>query len=123
MTNWEEKWRKEQEAETARGKAYFLEMQPILKAAHVSKVVVSYDGQGDDGSFQGVTFVDANVKLKLDEQEIENAASNVLSGQGIDWYNNEGGFGDVVFNVITGKITIEHNYRIETSKHKQFKVE
>jgi len=46
-------------------------------------------------------------------------ATDFLSYLGIDWYNNEGGYGTVVLNVEDGEVKAEHYYRIESSEYSE----
>ena len=46
-----------------------------------------------------------NKEVKLSNnlsKAIEEAAEHCLEEHGIDWYNNDGGFGDYIFNVAAG---------------------
>lgn len=57
------------------------------------------------------------------EQKLEDALSDFacdfLSYLGIDWYNNEGGFGRIVLAIDGGLLAVraEHNYRVESSEY------
>lgn len=114
-------WRKKQQEDAAKGKEYLLGLIPALKAAGAKALVVNYDGSGDSGEIQSIKeFSDDEREVEievlgLDTQAIDNAACDILSGQGIDWYNNEGGFGNVVVRADSDKILIENNRRVEES--------
>lgn len=130
--NWLEEYRKQQEAEGKKGKEYLLGLLPLLRDAGAAKLVVYYDGSGDEGQVQFVhTFAKEedephgkpNVTVNgLDENKIDEAACDVLSGLGIDWYNNEGGYGFVILTVSTGKVTVENNQRFERADYSQHEV-
>lgn len=53
------------------------------------------------------------------EEALGNFAVDFLSFLGIDWYNNEGGYGVVVLEVADGVVRAEHNYRIESSEYSE----
>ena len=44
-------------------------------------------------------------------------ASDFLSYLGIDWYNNEGGYGTITINVESGKVKASHEMRVEHTEH------
>jgi len=121
-------WRKEEQERAAKGKEYLLSLIPSLKAAGVKCLVVHYNGEGDSGEIEGVRAYsdrenEVEVTVTFDEERVSGAASDVIAGKGIDWYNNEGGFGDVVlFTKGKGSIKIEHNYRVESSTYHEVKV-
>jgi hypothetical protein len=97
----------------------------------------SYDGSGDSGDIEEVTFVrapfedtpvgapesvmsdtefKAEVKAKLSAEEqalIDESALNkaVFSLMPPGFENNEGGYGEVVLDVVTGAIQVQHNER------------
>jgi hypothetical protein len=50
---------------------------------------------------------------------VERLACATLERNGIDWYNNEGGFGNIIIDIKTGKIKTEHNARIESSEYEE----
>ena len=58
----------------------------------------------------------ATVTLK---EALSDFALDFLSFLGIDWYNNEGGYGTVVLSVADGQVKAEHNYRIESSEYEE----
>lgn len=51
------------------------------------------------------------------EDACSDFASEYLSHLGIDWYNNEGGFGDIEINVTSNKVIAHHNARVESSEY------
>lgn len=53
------------------------------------------------------------------EEALGDFATDFLAFLGIDWYNNEGGFGRIVLNIGDGEVTAEHNYRIESSEYSE----
>lgn len=58
----------------------------------------------------------ATVTLK---EALSDFALDFLSFLGIDWYNNEGGYGTIVLDVAEGEAKAEHNYRIESSEYSE----
>jgi hypothetical protein len=97
----------------------------------------SYDGSGDSGGIEAVTFVktpvedtpggapeavmsdtefEAEVKAKLSAEEqalIDESALNdaVFGLMPSGFENNDGGYGEVVLDVVTGAIQVQHNER------------
>lgn len=115
-----------------------------LKELKIQKVIVTYDGQGDEGQFNGSDLPGEVAETALtcpqyqhqeyengkfvtvysdEEMSLESACEElgqaVLEKKGIDWYNNEGGFGEVEISA-NGDIKLKHNYRIESSEYKEY---
>lgn len=131
-------WQLKEQEDAKKAKEYLLSLIPALKEAGAEKLVIHYDGEGDEGEIQWIhAWNDAdedhedyyhgkthlNIPL-LDEQnnKIDEAACDIMSGLGIDWYNNEGGFGYVVLDVEAGKIKVDHNARVHDSVHSDHEV-
>ena len=71
-----------------------------LKDAGVTRVNIRYDGQGDSGQVEDVEF-DGN---GIDEKDLNDKFEGDLQDLGYhlleahysyDWYNNDGGYGDI----------------------------
>jgi hypothetical protein len=109
----------------------------LLKMADmgITGVFISYDGSGDSGSIDSITYTDnPNVSCMedleniydhgMDDQtylnqldgglymSIEDFAYASLLDDIEDWYNNEGGFGYVIIHVKTGQYKIFNSVRI-----------
>lgn len=130
-----------QASEAVGGRAYLENARrvlPILRAAGVSQVVVSFDGSGDSGSISEVWFdggeIDADtatvdilcagrhfedgrwVTARTTERKsirlaIEELAYDHIDETGVDWYNNDGGYGELVLDIAEDKISLEVNTR------------
>jgi hypothetical protein len=105
-----------------------------LAAAAIVAVVVRFDGYGDSGQIESVEGRDALGEAALPEVEIE-LASPTYDGQDVGrrtlplaaaieelaydlleethagWENNDGAYGDFVFDVAERTITLDHNSR------------
>jgi hypothetical protein len=98
----------------------------------ITGVKVKYDGGGDSGAIEWIGFTkvpcetpeDVNDRVEDWETEsnlasidgylfsqIENFADDILSDIE-DWWNNEGGFGDLCICVPSGKYIINNHIRI-----------
>jgi hypothetical protein len=101
----------------------------------VTGIKVHYDGSGDSGSIEEVNYttdpcaspddVDENVESWGGKSlsEISDDAFEKLKSFGYtlledveDWYNNEGGWGDICICVPSGKYIINNNVRIVNSE-------
>jgi hypothetical protein len=116
----------------------------ILQAAGIASLTVTFDGEGDSGQIDEISaFSKANTPLKLPRQRltiqtakhdgtgpdeasltveevIEHLCYALLEDHHEGWEINEGAYGEFVFDVVTGEITLTFNYRIsdvETSTH------
>lgn len=110
----------------------------FLAANGVSKLEVSFDGSGDEGSTtdtlvyvkseDGLVLDDENNVLELDytkpvgedEDEITSKLSSYLDDLTYDlleqnhsgWENNDGGYGELVIDVIERKIKLQMHERV-----------
>ena len=98
----------------------------------VTGVKVKYDGGGDSGAIEWIGFttkpcetpedVDDNMDDWSDEHRLSNLGSdvytqveefaNTILNDIEDWWNNEGGFGDLCICVPSGKYVINNHVRI-----------
>jgi hypothetical protein len=86
-----------------------------LRAAGVTKVTVSYSGDGDEGRAEPPQFQDAadnpidesNFPADLDSKTL----GELLEGFAPEGYEDgEGGHGTITFDLQTDKIRVEHNW-------------
>jgi hypothetical protein len=113
-----------------------------LADAGIHRVTVDYDGSGDSGQIDSIEAWDAadekiplpsirkvqlasgNLDCPVNEiglqAAVENLAWDYLYDEYCGWENNDGAFGNFVFNVPDRLITLEHNERysdVNTSSH------
>ena len=86
-----------------------------LRVAGVTKVTVSYCGDGDEGRAEPPQFQDAadnpidesSLPPDLDTQKL----GDLLEGFAPEGYEDgEGGHGTITFDLQSGKIRVEHNW-------------
>ena len=71
-----------------------------LKDAGVTSVNIRYEGQGDSGQVEDVEFDGTNLDhpaiLDRFSGELEDLGTHILEQHyNYDWYNNDGGYGDI----------------------------
>ena len=111
-----------------------------LALAGVTHVTVSFDGYGDSGQIENVevrsgdaaaTMPAATIEIVesvWDQPEptkssvtiaatVERLAYDVLERTHCGWENNDGAYGDVVFDVADGVITLDYNERYTASEN------
>ena len=76
-------------------------------------VILQYEGYGDSGGFE-------NVPDKLPE-EVEDFLWDLLSQNEGGWENNDGGRGDIIWDVNTDEISIDHTQYYTESQSRQYK--
>jgi hypothetical protein len=103
--------------EQAAAKAALLAECDTLAAAGITFVAVHFDGYGDDGAteevkcFAGEWYAsDEQAPLNYDASRLQDFFETLVP---FGYENDCGGFGDVVLNVATRKITVERNDRFE----------
>ena len=111
-----------------------------LALAGVTRVVVSFDGYGDSGQIENVeaqagddavTMPGAAIEIAeavWDQTEptrssisiaaaVESLAYDVLEKTHCGWENNDGAYGDVIFDVAEDAITLDYNERYTASEN------
>jgi hypothetical protein len=115
-----------------------------LATAGIFRVEVDFDGYGDSGQIERIAVVDpgdlsldaprgeveirrvrhdgsgVESELKTLPSAIEQVCYDLLAAHHSGWENNDGAYGDFVFDVRTGAITYTHNSRyteVDTSVH------
>ncbi|HUC18147.1 MAG TPA: hypothetical protein VMA37_10735 [Acetobacteraceae bacterium] len=111
-----------------------------LALASITRVVVSFDGYGDSGQIENVeaqagddpvTMPGAAIEFAeavWDQTEpkrssvsiadaVESLAYDVLEKTHCGWENGDGAYGDVIFDVAEGAITLDYNERYTASKN------
>lgn len=106
----------------------------------ITGVFISYEGSGDSGNIEAITYTkeevhdiadlgaiyDNGIEYNNNLQtlnsslyaDIENFAYDALLNDIEDWYNNEGGFGYVILHVQTGDYQIFNSVRYyQTEEH------
>jgi hypothetical protein len=109
-----------------------------LAAAGITRVTVSFDGYGDSGQIENleakagealVGLPDTVVEIASTEyfaeeihrraqplpEAIESLCYLILEAKHGGWENNEGAYGEFLFDVAQGSITLDFNYRIEAT--------
>ncbi len=117
---------------------------PILREHGLGSVTVEFDGYGDSGSIAAIHYdvdafddsaiqievrdVESNfqpgqgwVRTQIDKQTtlhdaIEAVTYDYLTETGVDWYNNDGGFGELIINVDDGSVSLEVSTRFTESQ-------
>lgn len=80
------------------------------------QVHVYYEGSGDNGGIASVTFYNIDGQEMLEAtmlvllEEFEEKASNIIDAHYGGWYNEDGGFGTVIFDLIAGTAQITHSW-------------
>jgi len=111
---------------------------PVLRDHGVGSVDVTFDGSGDSGCIEGVSYDPADFRgaqirvtvpvtareftdnqwlLVTDDRElslddaITEATDEYLEEVGVDWYNNDGGYGTLKIDVDEGTVSLEIDTR------------
>jgi hypothetical protein len=115
---------------------------PVLRENGVRRVTVRFDGSGDSGSIDDVDYGDAAIDgstltVEIDvmhrvlqdgrwvtsrvlekkdlDTAIEELTDDYLAETNVDWYNNDGGFGDLTIDVDEGTVALEVSVRFTES--------
>lgn len=125
---------------TETNKAHVKQILEMLKGAGADKIIVEFDGSGDSGSVHSVDIYDNQNKLvrlnfgvayavtssswkdgKWEQKEevkmmpvteaLETFCYDMLEKTGVDWYNNDGGFGQLTITLDPVEVQLEVNQR------------
>jgi hypothetical protein len=125
---------------TETNKAHVKQILEMLKGAGADKIIVGFDGSGDSGSVHSVDICDEQGKAlqlnfgvvyavtsstwkdgKWEQKEedkmmpvkeaLETFCYDMLEKTGIDWYNNDGGFGELTITLDPVEVQLEVNQR------------
>jgi len=109
-------------------------MEVLIQLADqgVTGIKIHYDGGGDSGAIENIVytdkenaeFSDIDLVISWDEDKdleklnssvyanIQNFAHETILDNIEDWWNNEGGYGDILIKVPSGEYIINNNIRI-----------
>jgi hypothetical protein len=88
-------------------------------ASEVERINISFSGGGDSGDIESVEADPKSdvVQAILDEDEVNELFNNILTqDSGMDWWNNEGGFGTMTINIKERTIDLDMNINVQTSE-------
>lgn len=91
-----------------------------LRLASVAEVVCTYDGYGDSGNWEDVVL-DGGAAIPSDELQdaIGNFTWDVAYHHHSGFENNEGAFGEMIWDTLTDSITLDHSERF-VDTHQSF---
>jgi len=98
----------------------------VIKDHNISKIIIEYNGGGDDGCIDEVLFEDINEdSVKVDmTKEVESEWDNLLYDMVShnvewDWINNDGGYGQMIIDCTKNpwSVKINHVQRITEDHH------
>ncbi len=98
-----------------------------LKEAGVEVVHVNYDGCGDSGQIESVTYlgeggkpVDLTAEVAITEDQLTNLFYDLLETRHPGWENNDGACGEFQWNLTSDALHHSHNERFtdyDTTEH------
>jgi hypothetical protein len=92
------------------------EVLSLLQRSAISRVVMEYDGSGDEGLVDSVTCFGADDKEVQTTPDtisaLEDLVCDILNEQQGGWELDEGSFGKVEIELATGVARFSHNRRV-----------
>ena len=111
-----------------------------LASANITRVTVIFDGEGDSGQIEDIQAFNGDVPAPLPEQQIdmldlpygesqavtrqqgaavaiETLAYDLLREKHEGWENSDGAYGEFIFDVVAGAITLDYNERFMSSEN------
>lgn len=77
----------------------------------VKNVYVTYDGSGDSGDVDFVSYEKLNDKINVPPNLEEKLKDTIWAILPRGFENNDGGYGEVYINTVTKKVKLEHHQR------------
>lgn len=74
----------------------------------------------EDGKYGWTTQAEKTQKSAADA--FRDFSSDFLELEGIDWYNNEGGYGEVFYYANENRVVLEHNTRIMDTEYHESEI-
>ena len=102
----------------AKAKGGIKSIADLLAVAGIDSVEIYFDGAGDSGSIEEIAGITDGESVEIKDflrEQIESWADAVLDSTGVDWYNNDGGFGTITIDVKGRTYEYEVNQRQTTS--------
>lgn len=103
-----------------------------LDALGIKRLTVQYSGSGDSGQTDDISTEPEKRNLLLDElfEDTEKSLKEILdefTWQAIEeheggFYNNEGGYGEVVFDTKNRTVTMEHNNYVQETVYSEYEL-
>lgn len=114
-----ERMERERVAAEEKAKSGVSSLADLLAIAGAEIVEIYFDGSGDSGSIEDLAARDEKEEIisipATIKEKLEDWAYGVLEGTGVDWYNNDGGFGTIILDVKERKYSFEVSQRETTS--------
>ena len=87
-------------------------LRAALQALGVTTVTSSYDACGDSGNIENVTFDPVGAKLEAKQDEaLWDYLWDMVYHLHPGFENEDGAFGEITWDLVNDKITIDHNQR------------
>jgi len=105
------------------------ELFKTLEMFKITKLVVHYSGSGDSGQTDDVTTEPSGRSELLDEtmesgksirDAVDEFAWEEIENHEGGFYNNEGGYGEIIFDVKDKTITMAHNNYIQETQYEEY---
>ena len=106
-----------------------------LRDEGVTSVEISYDGSGDSGSI-GDVYINRGLKYPQYDSEEQDRLQALFSGEledfgyhilnnyyHWDWYNNDGGYGNVCINVEDSEVSVNGYVRTTEEAYESVNIE
>lgn len=113
---------------------------PVLRDNAIERVIVSFNGEGDSGSIEDITYEPRDNEEAVKALPVEHISTSSFFDDGqwrrhatperstlneaidaltydyleetnVDWYNNDGGYGELVIDVQAGTVSLEVQVR------------
>ena len=108
-----------------KSKTEYLQLFHVLADLGVSAVTISFSGGGDSGDVDNPVYFNRKLK-QLDKEQLGEFDTQLTDFADIllqnthDWYNNDGGHGEITLNVDEQTYEISQYIRIVNEEHYSF---
>lgn len=87
------------------------ELAAKLRKKGIESILCEYTGYGDEGNLESIAF-DPEMKAPEKKLEVEKVLWCILAQHFPGFENDEGGYGKIMWNIVTDRIKIEHEQNV-----------
>jgi len=121
-------WEEQMKKDTENAQQTIKDLLPELKKLKVAEVYISYNGSGDEGSYESAIFSQEATEedeaptagievLESLHDKVQGAMETIVNNTyGGGWWDNDGATGNVKLKVETGEILIDHNWYVTNTE-------
>jgi Family of unknown function (DUF6878) len=117
-------WQKHRQDRLFEQRQALAALRERLVEQEITSIEAHYDGAGDSGMVESVTFLAGEQTIEVTDQDslvVEGFVEALVQSHEPGWEDNEGSFGIVRIDLATRAVTLEHFSRYTTYEERSYK--